>query len=173
MSQNRTSLPLDLQKYLEQKKSPDFLIKKWFRFKKDECSKIFSLLHTFPLNQNKWAEILDFLHDISKRDQKSANDLLLETLKEIESESGDIFSKTELLRENLKQKRYPRLVSKKEDFEKKLKELKLPKEVSCEPHPFFENDTIEIKIKAQEKTNLKKIFEELSDKDWKGIFEVI
>lgn len=106
------------------------------------------------LNQNKQREVLEWLSDLSQRDEKPAEEILEEAIKSIplnvqESERGDA------LREILRDRRYPLYQQRKKEFSAKVKKAGFPAKIQVYPQSWFEEEGFEIrgKVASEEEKN--------------------
>lgn len=141
--------------------------KNYLRFSQDEIKKLIVFLDSLHLNQNKAFEILDYLYDIGKRDHISLEDLL-KILPQSTSEQ-----KGEVLRQFLKEKRYPQLLAKEKEFTKALSLLSLNKNLTIRLPDHFESGALELKASLFFPDDLLKLKEVFSHAGWARLFETI
>jgi hypothetical protein len=143
----------------------------------DERKHISSLFLHFSFSQSKQFEILEYLTDVSARDNRS----LTEVLKEI-GWSGNRQKQTdenrvtagEAFRRRLRERRNPIITGLEKEWKSKIKSFHMPPSISLNPPPYFEGGTYRLSFTFknfkgfQEKiTELK----DLSEKDaWKELF---
>lgn len=134
----------------------------------------------FDFSQSKQFEILEYLTDISARENRS----LIEILQEMgwggnrqKSTDENIVKAGEAFRRRLKERRNPIISGLEKEWKSKIKSLQLPPSISLNPPPYFEGGTYRISFTFK---NLKdfqgKIGElkALSEKDaWTKIFPKI
>ena len=128
---------------------------------------IIQILAPYRLNQNKQREVLEWLTDLAKRDEKPAEQILQQVLALIppnvqEADRGDT------LREILRAWRYPRYQKRKKEFEEKVKKLDFPVKIQIHPHPYFEKEGFEIRGKVttdEEKNQLIQALQKMTVRD--------
>ncbi|EKD42657.1 MAG: hypothetical protein ACD_73C00071G0004 [uncultured bacterium] len=147
------------------------VLMKFFDFEETELDTLSEFVTTLNFNQNKLGEILDLFFDLKRKEKKSLPALLGEfsdLLKGItESE------KTEKLRHLLKMKRYPHFETKKQGWEQLKKSLQLPREISLETSPYFENATVTVNAKINNKEDLKKLEILLESMSWEKMLNFL
>ncbi|OGQ06942.1 MAG: hypothetical protein A3G32_07025 [Deltaproteobacteria bacterium RIFCSPLOWO2_12_FULL_40_28] len=139
----------------------------YLRFSQDEIEKLIVFLDSLHLNQNKVFEILDYLHDIGKRDHIFLEDLI----KIIPAYSGE--QKGESVRQFLKGKRYPQFLLKEKEFLKNLSLLPANKNLTIRLPDHFESGTLELKAQLSHPDDLLKLKELLSHSQWTHLFEIV
>jgi hypothetical protein len=81
-------LPFIVQKYSVNNHVPLPVILEFLKFRKDEVEKVANKLFVFPLSQNRLAEILGFLLDICKQEERSPLNTLDHALGQIGNEGS-------------------------------------------------------------------------------------
>lgn len=137
------------------------------QFEKEDCFDLFNQLKELPLNQNNLKIVLELVFEISRRDEenpaeifKLANDL----------QEQNLFTKIELIKQNLFLKRYPVYQSQVNHFNQSLKELKLEEGIQVAKSPSSDNDFMEVKFRLSSDQQRQKIVEELKKEGWKKLF---
>lgn len=154
-----------LKTWLEAKNMPPHVWTKFAVFTDHEQEQLLPELERLDPNQNSLAEVIDLLAALSKRDGKN-------------SIFGDIphtfaAKDVDALKISLKQRRYPRLMSQKAEFDSLIDDFGLPKGISVTPSAFFENDSLEIRLKARSAEELGKLIDLIQKKDWEAVFKVV
>lgn len=142
----------------------------FLRFPAAEVEKVASQLFILPLNQNKIAEILGLLLDISKREETSPGKIMDGIMAELENESSAM-AKEQQLRRLLHKRRNPNYENQLSDFEKKIKDLGISAAIRVAPAPYFENDSIEISTTLHSTSDLNELIKSLQTKNWSRLFE--
>ena len=163
-------LPLKVQEYAVTHKTSLNAMLTLLKLPKAEIEPITEILFTMPLNQNKLTEIITNLWDISKRNQSTPLSVLKSSLSSI-GEINDANSRERLLRDDLHQKRHPRLMAMKQDFKEKTKSLPKNNKIKIEPAPFFNEDYLEIQAKLSGQEDLNLLISFLQHKAWNELLE--
>jgi len=142
----------------------------FLRFKNEDVDSMIHELSLFSLNQNKLAEIVNALYDISREEKKSALVVLQEALSENENES-DVLKREQGLRNHLKLKRNPLYEARLNEFESKVKSLPLNKKCKISPAPYFEDDYIEISTRFRSQKDINDFAENLKNGNLKDLLE--
>lgn len=138
---------------------------------------ISSLFLYFGFSQSKQFEILEYLTDISARENRSLTDILQEMgwhrNRQKQAEKNRVKAGEEF-RSRLRERRNPIISGLERDWKGRIKSLQIPPSVSLNPPPYFEGGTYRINftfktfMDFQEKIAQLKA---LSEKDaWKKIF---
>lgn len=164
-------LPHSIQEVAVKENIPPTVISRFLSFATEEREKIFEALLEIPLNQNKLGEVLEWLSDLSRRDETSALEILNNTLEQIGDEP-DARLKGEYLREHLKMKRYPLYQKKKNQFEGTVKKLKLPKKIQTSS-PDFEEGSVELRMKLSSVDEKNEIIKALQKEEWEKLLSLL
>jgi len=165
-------LPLKIQQASVNLAWPLHVAVKWDDILPDEREALFDELQKLSLNSNKWGDILVWLADISKRDKGGA----LAIVREIQASLASItdpIQLSQLFREELERRRFPRLKAQQEKFQSVLKEAKLPKSLQIEPSPYFESRDIFLKTKISSQEDAEKIKQSLDPRLVKVLLDVV
>lgn len=142
----------------------------FLRFPKDQIEAIARHLFILPLNQNKLAEILGSLLDISKREEIMPLDLLEEVLSEVPEDLSAV-QREQRLRQAFLSRRNPIYESQLSAFDDKLSGIPMGKETKVSPAPYFEDDYLEINAKVHSLEDLRELADSLTDEGWQKLFE--
>jgi ParB/RepB/Spo0J family partition protein len=113
-------------------------------FRPKERTLILPLL--LPLGQNKREEILEYLLEISRKNDVAIEEVLGDTeiQETLNSQKLSPLQKAERIRLALRGKRFPRVSSWQESFERSLKKMHWPEEIGLKPSAFFEEDALSV-----------------------------
>ncbi|MDO8519882.1 MAG: hypothetical protein Q7T11_06935 [Deltaproteobacteria bacterium] len=148
---------------------PESLQSKFKKFPEGEREEIYAYLSSLRPNDNKLREMLEWIHDVARRDGISP----LALLRGIQIPNLDVPQKLEFLRDSLQKVRYPRYAKKKEEFEKIIQGLKLGGKIQVIPSPFFEEGKMEIRFRIGSEEEKKEIIKRLIDPGWGALFEFL
>lgn len=150
-------------------------LKLLLNFKPVEQKYLISLIT--PVGKNKQKEIIQYLLEITKKNDTSVEKIFnLPSFKRIlESAKLSSFQKSDQLRKLLRKIRYPRLTHREEKFEKFLKEIKWPPEINIQPSSCFEEDWYGVNFRFKGEKELKEKVEKLhrviNKKDLSPLFD--
>lgn len=168
--QELLKLPELVQKYTVNNKIAISVILGFLRFPKEDVEKTASQIFILPINQNRLAEILGLLLDISKREGRKPSVILNKALAEVEQEIHAV-KKEQLLRQILNRRRNPLYEARLSDFVETVKSLHLNPITKVTSSPFFEDDSIEVHTKLTSQEELDAFIQTLQHKKWKDLFE--
>jgi ParB/RepB/Spo0J family partition protein len=96
--------------------------------------------------QNKREEILESLLEISRKNDVTIKEILDDTKiqETLNSQKLSSLQKAERIRLALREKRFPCIFSWQESFERSLKKMHWPEEISLKPSAFFEEDALSL-----------------------------
>lgn len=159
----------EIKSYLLTKEIPLKLVLKLSYFSPEDQKQLLSLALSLELNANIFREFIDVIEEVTKRDEIQVENLLDDSeIPDILTQSAlSVSQKTEKVRKILKRKRYPQLLALEDQLQEKLKQLKLPREISLIPPPFFEGDRLKVMFQFRDKKELGEILvklKELADK---------
>lgn len=140
----------------------------FLRFPRNEIEQIARYILVLPVNQNKLAEILGHLWDISRREETSPLKILDDFVSQLEMELTQV-QKEQKLRHMLQIRRNPHFESALKEFNDKVNLLTLDKNTKVAPSPFFEDDSVEIQAKIRTQADLDQLRKSLSDENWNKI----
>lgn len=164
-------LPMTVLKYAVNNNMSLSTVLSFINFKPEDIEKLASQLFILPLNQNKLAEILSLLQDISKKENRSVFAILEEIMPELELEFSP-HQKEEKLRHLLQQRRNPHYEKRLADFEGRVKKLPLNDMTRVRPAPFFEEDYIEITTRFYSQEDVNDFIESLKHESWNNVLTV-
>lgn len=164
------TLPPVVQKYAINNNTSLATILGFLNFRPENIDKLASQLFLLPLNQNKLADILSLLRDISQKEEKSALLVLEEILPEIELEFSP-HNKEQKLRQLLHQRRNPNYEKRLADFEDHVKKLPINDKTKVQPAPFFEADYVEVTTKFYNQEDVNEFIDTLKDGSWNEILK--
>lgn len=141
----------DVKRYIQGKNMPLASVKLLAEFLPEERSFLVPLIS--PLGQNKQKEILEYLQEISKKDDISVEKVFaFEGIRDVlSSDNFSPLQKADKIRLLLKKKRYPVLSSWEDSFDSLLKDLDWPEEIEVRPVPFFEEDKLSVSFAFRSK----------------------
>ena len=132
-----------------------------------------------PVGQNKQRQILEDLIQLSKKEEKSPQDILnSKRIRSIlQSEKLSPPQKAEQVRRFLSKESYPFLSALKESFDASLKKARLTKEVKVESSSFFEDGEFSVSFNLSDEQDFRERLVKLqklaSDKDLRSLFKRI
>jgi len=149
-------------------------IERLAEFRNEERALILPWL--MPLGQNNQKELIDDLLEITRRDDKTAGDLL-----ESEEIGGILKSpklpalqKSEKLKEILRKKRYPEFSRWSESFDSVRRKIPWPKGILVKPSSFFEEDRLSLifrfKTKKEFQAGLSRLQKIASERGFSRLF---
>jgi len=165
----------DVKSFIHQKNMSLASLEIFAEFNSRERKLLLPLLQ--PLGQNKQMELLEDLHEISLRDGVSAQEFLISEGmgKILHSEKLSPLQKSDRIRQWLRQKRYPRLSSRRKAFKQALRNSGWPEDISIEPSPFFEEEAITVQFCFKDKEGLRSLLARLqqisSKKEFAEVFK--
>ncbi|OVE81964.1 hypothetical protein BVY03_01560 [bacterium K02(2017)] len=163
-------LPPDVQKYAVNNNITLSVILGFLKFPKTQIETLAHQLFVLPLNQNKLAEILALVLDISKRDEILPVKVMECAFEEVEKRNEfNAVQKEQLLRRILHSKRNPFYETKLKEFDEKIKGLPLNKYTKISPAPYFEDDYVEVNTKINSKKDLDDLVQILQSEVWKEL----
>jgi ParB family chromosome partitioning protein len=115
------------------------------------------LPHLRHLGQNKQKELLEFLLEISKRENIPVlNVLATEAVAHvIHSKSLSPPQKADKIRILLREKRYPAYTAQEASFDTSLKKLEWPEDIAIEHSPFYEEEDISVRFTFKDSAEFK------------------
>lgn len=165
----------DVKSFIHQKNMSLASLEIFAEFNSRERKLLLPLLQ--PLGQNKQKELLEDLHEISLRDGVSAQEFLISEGmgKILHSEKLSPLQKSDRIRQWLRQKRYPRLSSRRKAFKQALRKSGWPEDISIEPSPFFEEEAMTVQFRFKDKEGLRSLLARLqqisSKKEFAEVFK--
>lgn len=150
------------------------VIQRLTQLKKEERIALLPYLRLLGLNKQK--ELLEFLLEISKRDNISILDILTSSslTNVIHSTTLSPLQIADKIRLLLRERRYPSYSAQKVAFESSLKKMEWPEDVVIEHSPFFEGEDLTIRFTFKDKTELKTKVQKLQDMaDDYGLDEIL
>ncbi len=136
---------------------------KFLKFPPSQLQVLVNFLNRYHMGNNQFKEIITLLYEISRRDGIGINTLLSKQ-EIIDIEKDDRLSQPqrfEAVKRFLKSRRLPHLSRMEEEFEKAVKELKLPPFIRISPPLFFEGDRYKLEASFSSENDIKKIIERL------------
>lgn len=126
---------------------------------------VFTLLSNLKLGVNKTKELLTYLDEIALRDQCSISRIVEEEcIQEIlRHEKYSDPQKTNRIRRVLKEKRYPELTRLEQEYQQRIKQLRVPSGVQIQTNRFFEDDDLSVTFRIHSPEQLHTIAEELQE----------
>ncbi len=122
------------------------------------------LLSRLRLGENRLREMLTLLMEISRRDRVRMKEILdrpdLQPL--LSQENLTSTQRTERVKSVLLNLRYPKLRELEEEFEKRVKRLRLPEGVSLRPSPYFEARGLRMEVQFKSMEEYRSILSYLS-----------
>ncbi|MFC2165124.1 ParB/RepB/Spo0J family partition protein [Acidobacteriota bacterium] len=115
------------------------------------------LPHLWHLGQNKQKELLEFLCEISKRDDISVREVLAsEAISSvIRSTRLSPPQKADRIRMLLRERRYPAHSAQEEAFESSLRKMGWPEDISIAHSPFFEGEDLSVRFAFKDSAEFK------------------
>ncbi len=138
---------------------------------------LLSLISPLKLGENRLREILNFLEEITQRDHLSVKEIVKrpEIHAILSHQELTPSQRAERMKKALMGLRYPRMQSMEEKFQKKMKELNLPSNVSLYHQPFFEGRELKMEFQfetANEYRSMLSALSKLADrKEFKEMIE--
>ncbi len=158
----KNSVTLDpfVQEYIVRDHLPVYVIEEFFKFSLPDQRVIILFLQSIHFSVSTLKEFLVWIYEISLRDRSSISDMLLEPLKAIvQDHTLDGRQKLQVLRQWLKNKRYPRLSTLETRFVMLKQKLHLPLEAT----EFFEDNKLHMKLSFQNKKELEQWIEKMKE----------
>jgi hypothetical protein len=130
----------------------------------DSRSGIFGCISKLQLNFNQQIQFIDYITDISIKEQKEIKEILKEDLISglLDNEKLNNPQKARRLLGLLKSLRFPALTRSEEAFRKKISTLNLPKGLRIDHPPFFEGEGYTLEIRFKEGRELREKINALS-----------
>jgi len=115
------------------------------------------LFMELKLNQNKQREICSHLREIAHREKCSTQEILLsEGVPEVlDDKDLDNLQKTQLVRSNLRWRRFPNLSLAEASFQRNLRALNLGSRIRILPSEYFEGTSLKLNMSFKNETELK------------------
>jgi ParB family chromosome partitioning protein len=147
------------------------------KFASNTRKHIFSLFLFFDFSQSKQFEILEYLIDISARENRSLTEILQEMgwgWKRQKPADENIVKAGETFRRRLRERRNPTISGLEKKWKNKIRSLHLPPSISLSPPPYFEGGTYRLSFTFNDLMGLKEKMEELKalikKDEWHKIF---
>ena len=139
------------------------------------CDELTALLVELCLSLNRQREILDWAVSICRRDNLSAAELLLSgnVLKIRQDAELDRRQKGQLIRDELRRRRYPEIVRHEESFALRLRRLHLPRGTRLIPPQHFESPVYTLNLDFQDRREFSERLEELQRLAGSGMINVL
>jgi len=141
----------ELKEFIHEKNLPFSLARLFIEFSSLERKRLLPLVSHF--SQNKMIEFLEYLKEISRRDELPVRKILAS--KEIRNIIGSrrlsSLQKADKIRLVLRKKRYLHLSSWEEFFGSLRKKMRWPKEIAINPSPFFEEKRLSVTFNFKNK----------------------
>ena len=141
----------ELKEFIHEKNLPFSLARLFIEFSSLERKRLLPLVSHF--SQSKMIEFLEYLKEISRRDELPVRKILAS--KEIKNIIGSrrlsSLQKADMIRLVLRKKRYPHLSSWEEFFGSLRKKMRWPKEIAINPSPFFEEKRLSVTFNFKNK----------------------
>lgn len=131
-----------------------------FNFSREERVEVVRLIRKLDLRLNKQKDFVNLLFEISIREAVGIFEILSspEIKKKLSAPSHEeVLSK-------LRERRYPKLSAKEQQFTERKKALGLLPQISLSPPPFFEGEEFTISFQFKDKSELKKILSNLEER---------
>lgn len=141
------------------------VILSFLRFPKNDIEQIARYLLVLPINQNKLAEILGHLWDISRREEISPLRILDDFVAQIDMSLSQV-QKEQKLRQMLQLRRNPNFEVAMRDFHEKVSRLRLDDNTKVSPPPFFEDEYVDVHSKIRTLEDLNQLKQSLQDENW-------
>jgi hypothetical protein len=133
---------------------------------------VLPLLH--PLSRNKKQELLQYLYEVSVRDNLPAEKMLREGgIKALLASEGSPLDKAESLRRILHGRRYPEYASWLADFESLSRKIPLPRGARLDHSPHFEEKTLFLTISFGSTAEYKQSIGRLAEAAENGDFQTL
>lgn len=162
-----SQLEPELKKFIHEKNLPFSAARLFIEFSSPERKCLLPLVSY--LSQSRIVEFLEYLKEISRRDELPVRKIL--TSKEIKNVIGSrrlsSLQKADKIRLVLRKKRYPHLSSWEESFDSLRKKMRWPREIAISPSPFFEEKRLSVAFNFKNEQEFKACLfrlEELSSK---------
>ncbi|MBI2645523.1 MAG: ParB N-terminal domain-containing protein, partial [Deltaproteobacteria bacterium] len=157
-----------LQEYVVRSNLPTHVVEEFFKFNIQDQKTITPFLQSIHFSVSTLKEFLIWIYEMSLRDRASISDLLSEPLNAIvRNPAMDARQKLPILRQWLKNKRYPMLSGLETRFVLLKQKLHLPLESS----EFFEDNKIHMKLSFQNKEELEQWIEKMKEASLKPEFD--
>ena len=141
----------ELKEFIHEKNLPFSLARLFIEFSSLERKRLLPLVSHF--SQSKMIEFLEYLKEISRRDELPVRKILAsnEIKNIIGSRRLSSLQKADMIRLVLRKKRYPHLSSWEEFFGSLRKKMRWPKEIAINPSPFFEEKRLSVTFNFKNK----------------------
>ena len=160
------NLPVEIQKACFEGSLADKAVKNILRFDKKAQLILLDLLKLLKLGGNNQKKLLEVLFEISQRQDIPPELLILESSisKIVQSKKLSPSQRGEKLFEYLYRQSHPQLSAARDSFDRQVKKLNLPPNISVIPAPAFEMDEVTLAIKFKKFEHLKAAWNVLSPK---------
>lgn len=158
-------LKSEVQSYLVAEEIPLKLALELLHFSPEDQRQLIYLASSLKLTVNTFKEFMTFIGEIIGREDIPLENLLddLDIPDILANSVLPIPQKTEKVRKILKQRRYPLLTSLEDQLQEKLKQLRLPREISIALPPFLEGDQLKVTFQFRNIKELEKILTKLQE----------
>ncbi|MBW2000015.1 MAG: hypothetical protein JRJ29_18900, partial [Deltaproteobacteria bacterium] len=129
------------------------------------------LITELRLSFNYQLQVIDYIVDISSREDKPVTEVLGSLGRIVEDRETNRPQRVKRLFRYLRQRRYPSVYRAEQEFKKKVKELSLPQDVWVRHPPNFERPRLLMEIRFRDGRELKRKLEQL--RSTPGIEEII
>ncbi|HWP47449.1 MAG TPA: ParB N-terminal domain-containing protein [Candidatus Limnocylindrales bacterium] len=155
----------EVQSYLVAEEIPLKLALDLLHFSPEDQRQLIYLASSLKLTVNTFKEFMTFIEEIIGREEIPLENLLddLNIPAILANSVLPVPQKTEKVRKILKQRRYPLLTSLEDQLQEKLKQLRLPREVSIALPPFLEGDRLKVTFQFRNIKELEKILTKLQE----------
>ncbi len=136
----------------------------FLEFSMKEQEDLLKLIEPLRLGTNRLKEFLTLIEEIRHREGISVGTIVDDRMRStLADDNLTIPQKTEVIRGLLKQMRYPRLSEMQREIEEKVKEMRLPPEISCSLPPYLEGDRARFEFSVQSIDELRMVIRKLME----------
>ncbi len=160
------ALPEALQRWVEEDVLPMPMALELGRLERaEDAVALGELFWKLKLGLNRQRELLAYVSDIARRDRQPISSILKdpEVTSILEEPTADTPIKTNLLRNLLRRKRYPRICAFEEQYHQNVKRLQLPKGVKLVPPEHFEGSNWRMEIHFETPHEFRETIESLRE----------
>lgn len=154
----------DLKAYIVQKNVALNNAIMFLNFNEEDQNDLHKLISPLKLGTNRLKEFLVMIDEMCHRDEIPVHGIIDEEMNTILTNPDmPTPQKTEAIRSQLRQKRFPKISSLEKDIQEKLKQLKLPPNLALSPPPFLEGDRMKVQFEFKNREDLDKIIRKLAE----------
>jgi ParB family chromosome partitioning protein len=154
-----------IQEYLVREKLSLSAARYFLYLDQESQRAILPLLEALRPGENRFKEIISFLHEVSLRDGVSVSSLLAcdEIRKILDDQEAPRPQRIEQLRKAIKRMRFPRLTAMEERFADYKRSLALPPQLSFYPPSFFEGEEFRMELRFKDFSVFRKLVARLCE----------